>query len=402
MMELSSAWMSIELRGCAGYLAFCCKAMIPIVTMGSSFSVRLDNPDCKGPLLLQFSCCLAKHPSSDFRLRLYSINDRRCSKHKLWELRLVACPGMLACMVLEHARAYPCYANAHINPLDGIFAVTHLYCRSLLANLRELSLSNLAVPLPALQQVATRLQALDLRGCRLQGSADGFLTTGWTALTSLSLHSFTDAEDNMCSALHLPALEVGNICNFDHGGGMLQLSQLSGSCLQISRLEMQCSLARPSEAIEQQSGLLNMTRLADLHIWDTPLHTDRSLHLDLGLPASLTRLDLYGCLCDGHSCMDLSWVLLQAGKCIRRGAQLHTLVSNTAEPLLQPAPLPPRWRATFKEQFRHLGGQLNGLKDLEVWGNSFDTLSAVSAVASSAPSLTRLVCNNRNMLHPIR
>ena len=61
--------------------------MIPILTMGNSFGVWLDNPDCKGPLLLQFSRCLAKHPSGDFRLCLYSKWDHRCDKHKLWELR---------------------------------------------------------------------------------------------------------------------------------------------------------------------------------------------------------------------------------------------------------------------------------------------------------------------------
>ena len=41
--------------------------------------------------------------------------------------------------------------------------------------------------MPALQPVATRLHELDVFGSSLQGSADDFLTEGWTALTSLSL-----------------------------------------------------------------------------------------------------------------------------------------------------------------------------------------------------------------------
>ena len=136
----------------------------------------------------------------------------------------------------------PCCASAHINILDGACADADLCCRSLLSELRELSLWNLEFPLPALQPIATRLQALGLSACRLQGSADGFLIEGWTALTSLSLHDSTYAYDEMCSALQLPALEVASICEFSHALGLLQLSQLSGSCLQISRLKFECCL----------------------------------------------------------------------------------------------------------------------------------------------------------------
>ena len=174
---------------------------------------------------------------------------------------------------------------------------------------------------------------------------------------------------------------------------MLQLSQLSGSCLQISRLEMQCSLARPSEAIEQHSGLLNMTRLADLHIIDSSPRAD----MDLGLPASLTRLQLQGNQLNGHFCMDFLWVLLQAVNCIRRGAQLHMLSIRLTEAAYQPA----RRGATLEEQFRHLGGQLTSLMELKVSGRGDLLLSAVSAVASSAPSLTRLVCNDSDKLPAI-
>ena len=275
--------------------------------------------------------------------------------------------------------------------LDGTFAdCADLCCRSLLAKLRDLRLWDLAFPLPALQQVATRLRALDITACCLQGSADGFLTVGWTALTSLSLDSFTNAEDNMCSALQLPALELERICEFRHQGGLLQLSQLCGSCLQIRRQELECSLARPSEASEQQGSLLNLSRLADLDIMDTSLRAD----LDLDLPASLTRLELQGSQHDNQFCMDFFWVLLQAIKGIRQGAHLHTLSIRMTEASLQPA----RWGATLEEQFRHLGGQLNGLKVLEVFGRGDPLLSALSAVASSAPSLTRLVCNDCDKL----
>ena len=230
---------------------------------------------------------------------------------------------------------------------------------------------------------------MHLLNCNLQGSADGFLTTGWTALTSLSLHSLTAADDKMCSALQLPALEIASIWGFTHGDEVLQLNQLSGSCPQVSQLGLMCSLAQPSEASKQQSGLLNMSRLADLHIWDTSLCTDLDLNLDL--PASLTRLVLEGNHYDGHNTLDFFWVLLQAVKCIGRGAQLHTLVSRTTETLLQPA----QWGATLVEQYRQLGAQLHGLKELEVVrGEGDPLLSALSAVASSAPSLTRLVIGN--------
>ena len=238
-----------------------------------------------------------------------------------------------------------------------------------------------------------RLQALDLSACYLQGSADGFLIAGWTALTSLFLRSFTRADDNMCLALQLPALQVVSITDFRHRGGLLKLNQLSGSCLQISCLELECSLAQPSKASEQ-SSLLNLSRLADLHIIDRSHHAK----MDLGLPPSLTRLQVRGHQCDGHFRMDLFWVLLQAVKCIRRGGQLHTLDITMTEASFQPA----QWGATLEQQFRHLGGQLNSLKELEVSGGEDPLLSAILAAASSAPNLTRLKFSTScNELPPI-
>ena len=79
-------------------------------------------------------------------------------------------------------------------------------------------------------------------------------------------------------------------------------------------------------------------------------------------------------------------MLVQAVKCIGRGAQLHALVSRTTETSLQAA----EWGATLVQQYKRLGAQLHGLKELEVRGDGEALVSALSAVASSAPSLTRL------------
>ena len=85
---------------------------------------------------------------------------------------------------------------------------------SLLANLRKLTLGRVAVSLPALQPVATRLRELHVSCSRLQGSADGFLTDGWTALTSLSLTQSRVDKTMLTAALKLPALEDVHICSF--------------------------------------------------------------------------------------------------------------------------------------------------------------------------------------------
>ena len=136
---------------------------------------------------------------------------------------------------------------------------------------------------------------------------------------------------------------------------------------------------------------MNLSRLAYLHIWDTSPHAD----LDLDLPASLTQLQLEGSLNDGHSSMDLFYALIQAVKCIKRGAQLHTVVSRMTEASLQPT----QWGATLEEQYRRLGAQLHGLKALEVRGRGDPLRSAITAVASSAPSLTRLNGDDVDMQH---
>lgn len=74
----------------------------------------------------------------------------------------------------------------------------------MLSNLRKLSLLQVAVSLAALQPIATRLQELTIAHSRLQGSVDGFLTKGWTALTSLALTNCS-AEEHTLPAPNLPA-----------------------------------------------------------------------------------------------------------------------------------------------------------------------------------------------------
>ena len=52
-----------------------------------------------------------------------------------------------------------------------------------MSKLRKLTLKSVVFCLPALQPVATQLLELNVYNSRLQGSSDGFLTRGWTALT---------------------------------------------------------------------------------------------------------------------------------------------------------------------------------------------------------------------------
>ena len=259
-----------------------------------------------------------------------------------------------------------------------------VYCwRSLLQNLRKLSLGEVAISLAALQPVATRLQQLCIRESRLQGSADGFLNTGWTALTSLTLSSCR-MEDQALPAPNLPALEAADIHELHHRGGMLQLHELNGGCPQLTRLacELDSSLLQASEGVRRCS-LLNLSRLAHLRVmlWS---HTS---NLSFDLPASLTSLSFSGTLNDGQHGVDFFWALRVAVKCIREGAQLQTLVCGYAEANLQTV----QGGATLDEQSRLLGWQLIGLKELEVWGSKVELLGALIAVASSMPSLLRLV-----------
>ena len=272
----------------------------------------------------------------------------------------------------------------------GIFLTAHmtglmamLLFRSPLSNLRKLTLGRVKVPSPTLQTVATRLRELHVHGSYLQGSADGFLTKGWTALTSLSLVEMRMENGMLTAALELPALEDVRICEYDScesDRSELQLDQLTASCPQVSRLEFQLN-NRFQEASRQSYRLLNLKQLADLRIRSWP-----KANVDLDLPPSLTQLRLGGYPGGGRNSVDFFWALLEAAKCAGRGAQLHRLICDCAEAYLQPA----QWGASLDEQHRRLGVQLGCLRELEISGAQEQLLSAVGAVASAAPSLVSL------------
>ena len=250
-------------------------------------------------------------------------------------------------------------------------------------NVRQLTLHNVAVSLPALQPAATRLHELDISCCRLQDSADGFLTRGWTALTRLSLTHTLVESATMAAELDLPALEELDIIGFRHHSGVLQLDQLTGSCPNIRGLRflLDSDAARGREGRATCCSLLKLGRLADLHVC---IGEKEHLSVDLDLPASLTLFVVDGI--EYATYVDLSWALREAAKCIRRGAQLRRLTCYPAELYLQPA----QWGADLDEQYRRLGGQLSSLRELEVKGGTEQLLSALGAIASSAPHLTCL------------
>ena len=241
----------------------------------------------------------------------------------------------------------------------------------------------MAISLAALQPVATRLQQLHLAHSRLQGSADGFLSTGWTALTSLTLLRCR-MKDQALPEPNMPALEAVDLYNFVHRGGMLQLHELIGGCPQLTRLcfDLDGSLLQGGKNV-QQCSLLNLGRLANLQV----AHRFYPANLGFDLPASLTTLRFVGLCGDHNTQIDFFLALLEAAKCIKGGAQLHTLYCSNTEAF----PQSPQWGASLREQYGQLGGQLSGLQELEVWGYRSVLLSALSAVASSAPSLTRLI-----------
>ena len=253
---------------------------------------------------------------------------------------------------------------------------------SLLTSLRKLTLYNVAVSLPALQPVASRLHELDIFGSRLQDSADGFLTRGWTALTMLSLTCTHMESANMTAALELAALEELDIIRFRHQGGGLQLEQLTGSCPNIKelRLQLDSDMARGIEGRAPCCSLLKLGRLTDLYV--SIEEEQLPCSLDLDLPASLTLFVVEGT--EYGVMVDFFWALSEAAKCIRSGAQLRRLSCYPAHACLQPA----QWAASLDEQYRRLGGQLSSLRELEVWGDTQRLLNALFAVVSSAPHLT--------------
>ena len=137
-----------------------------------------------------------------------------------------------------------------------------------------------------------------------------------------------------------------------------------------------------TEASRQRCRLSNLSRLVDLHI----LSWFGQTLVDLDLPPSLTQLNFQAPYPGSGATFDIFGALLEAVKCIKREAQLHKLICERAVASLQPA----QWGASLDEQHRRLGGQLCGLRELEVWGGQEQVFSALGAVASAAPSLVRL------------
>ena len=251
--------------------------------------------------------------------------------------------------------------------------------------MRKFSLKNVAFSLPALQPVATRLDEIEFTDCQLKDSARGFLTEGWTALTSLTLTGSRVTDDVLPPALNLPALQDISMDDFEYQGSRLQLSQLISSCPQVSglRFEWLPSMAQSSEGSGQLVGLYRLGKLADLHITSCS-HHDMLRCWDL--PASLTSLRVDGSGLSGNKTVNLFWVVREAVHCISRGAQLRTLFSGNSEAFLQSG----QWGVGLTEQYRLQGQQLSSLRELTVWGFREPLLRAVGALASSAPSLTRL------------
>ena len=289
----------------------------------------------------------------------------------------------------SHYGACMCVAPALVVPWqdstqDGPGANTAVCSRSLLSNLRELTLDGVAVSLPALQPVAMRLRELNVRGSCLQGSADGFFTRGWTALSTLSLQDARVETATVTAALQLPALENLNIDGFRHQGGVLQLDQLAGSCPNIKglRLQLEDDLAWGRQGGGPCCSLLDLGRLEDLYMVIFIRSIPPCADLGFDLPASLTQFEVQGAS-GGEWVLDLFWFLSEAVKCIRRGAPLRKLTCTYTEAYLQP----PQWGATLNEQYRRLGGQLSSLRELEVSGDTEKVLSALCAVASSAPHI---------------
>ena len=225
-LELSSLGMggSRLYTGVQSHLALCCKATLPILCMGH---VTINTDEHQGERsLLQAARCLTKQPSGTLHLVVWPRFDYMSTvdTRHLVDLRYP--------MLCEFAHprgnrmGVPLLVlcHSHDSTHDGTNGNAALCSRSLLANLRKLTLISVAIPLPALQPVAMRLRELDVNASRLQGSADGFLTQGWTALTSLSLIDTRLENASWTAALDLPALEHMWLCRFmDHQGWELQV-----------------------------------------------------------------------------------------------------------------------------------------------------------------------------------
>ena len=333
-------------------LAVCCKALLPILGMGH-VRVNLDTPGSPERPLLNATRCLTKQPGGVSHLELYAWDayedyERPGTGH-LVNLRCAHAP--MWCWSMQGV-PLPCRAMGRTHHSRWIMGQRYCCANcSVLTNLRKLTLDHVAVLLPTLQPVATRLRELDLCSSCLQGSTDGFLTKGWTALTSLSLtHSWVEAA-SLTAPLNLPALEETNVILFRHQGGALQLEQLTGSCPQLKKLSVMLGseVAQGREGTRPCCSLQKLGQLEDLYM----LIEQKALNasLDLDLPASLTQFEVMGTRGDDRS-VDLFWALSEAVKCIRRGAQLRRVTCRHAEACMQPA----QWGASLAEQHGQLGG----------------------------------------------
>ena len=157
-------------------LALCCKAMLPTLCMGT-VGARLNQPQGEEPLT-QLTRCLSQQPHGVSHLKLFSTGNiaSRGDTHNLMDLRcahaLGPCQqGPVFCMAMAHC--------VNTQKMGKNISVAGCCC-SLLSNLRKLSLDNVALSLPALQPVATRLQSLYMLHTHLEGSAEGFLGASWS------------------------------------------------------------------------------------------------------------------------------------------------------------------------------------------------------------------------------
>ena len=332
MEAMSLGWTIENCFGMQTHLALSYKSLLPILGIGH-VRVNLDKP-ARGTLLHKASRFLTKQPGGVSHLEVFAWNhanlERECfgSRH-LVNLRCAHAPTWCCCV--QGRGPCPCFAMA-IYHAGWTGANAALCFCSLLSNLRELTLCNVAVSLPALQPVATQLCELDIFGSCLQGSSDGFLTEGWTALTSLRLTQTHMENAALTAVLELPALEEVDITGFsfqggsDDQGGVLQLDQLTGSCPNIRglRFEFSTDMAWGREGRGPCCSFLKLGRLANLCIYTEfePVPAD----VDIDLPASLADF-MVEASCD-HAA-DLFWALREAMRCIRGGALLRTLLCST-------------------------------------------------------------------------
>lgn len=322
-----------------GHLALCCKATLPVLGMGR-VGVTTGEQQRERPLV-QATRCLVKQPGGVSHLEVVSsITDTYCldTRH-LIDFRcahalVCLCPCAVTCMSVPLLLLCCGQDITHVGTDDN----GAVRFRSLLTNLRKLILRGVAVSLPALQPVATRLHQLDLTASRLHGSSDGFLTRGWTALTTLSLADARVETASMTAALELPALEELDTLDFRHQGGVLQLDQLTGNCPNIRKLRLRVDndLARGREGRAPCCSLMSLGRLADLYMeiltWGEPINAD----LDFDLPASLMRFEVGGVF-GGGWVFNFFWALREAMKCVRRGAQLRRVSYACIGADMQPA-----------------------------------------------------------------